>query len=144
MATGPDVARAVDGIKREVSKVDRMPVALIRLPLIVQALDNPECLDGMRKGNPRAAGSLQFVPLDAKSNRFPVPVREVVDFPVNPLLQALQASRSRLRSSRCFRWRSFFSIALHSSTMPVKSSGRVKRPQTEELGKAVCLFHQIA
>ena len=52
MATGGYVPLSVKGIKGELSEVDSMPVALIGLPLIVQALENPESLDGMCKGNP--------------------------------------------------------------------------------------------
>ena len=69
MATRPDIASAVNGIKGEVSEVDCVPIALIGLPLIVQALDNPESLDGMCKGNPRAECGLQFVALNPQPDR---------------------------------------------------------------------------
>ena len=69
MATGGTFPSAVKGIKGEVSKVDSVPVALIGLPLIVQALENPESLDGMCKGNPRAERGLQFVALDPQPDR---------------------------------------------------------------------------
>ena len=111
MATGRYVPLSVKGIKGEVSKVDSMPVALIGLPLIVQALENPESLDGMCKGNPRAARSLQFVPRDTQPDRLTVTGRAVVKRPSTHFCKRSCASRSRLRSSRCFRSRSLFSIA---------------------------------
>ena len=89
MAPCPYVAGNVKGIKGEVSEADSMPVALIGLPLIVQALENPESLDGMCKGNPRAARSLQFIPRDTQPDRLTVTGRAVVKRAVNPLLQAL-------------------------------------------------------
>ena len=88
MATGGYVPLSVNGIKGELSEVDSMPVALIGLPLIVQALENPESLDGMCKGNPRAERGLQFVALDPQPDR--AVGRAVIRFPVNPLLHALQ------------------------------------------------------
>ena len=66
-----------------------MPVALIGLPLVVQALDNPESLDGMGKGNPRAARSLQFVPLDAQPDRLTVTGRAVVIRPSTHFCESL-------------------------------------------------------
>ena len=85
---GRYVPLRVDSIKREVSKVNGVAVALIGLPLFAQPFDNPECLDGVGKGNPRPAAGLQFIALDPQPNRVAIG-RAIVRFPVGPLPDSL-------------------------------------------------------
>ena len=142
MATGRYVPLSVKGIKGEVSKVDSVPVALIGLPLIVQALENPESLDGMCKGNPRAARSLQFVPRDTQPDRLTVTGRAVVKRAVNPLLQALLRFPFPLALFPLLPFPVPLLDCLTFGNHPGQVIGQGQaRPQTEEGGKAVCLLH---
>jgi hypothetical protein len=122
-----------------------LTVALIGLPLIVQALENLESLDGMCKGNPRAARSLQFIPLDPKSNRLTVPVRAIVDCPVNPLLQSLLRFPFpfALFPLLPFPFPLVDCRALGNHGRQVIGQGQA-RPQTEEGSIPVCLLDKPA